>query len=97
MIRCLKKKNKTIEDLRKENESIVKKMHDTNYLVKTLKRVNAKKDNEIQNKTNDLKRKLNLIAPHRHTLKKLWLIDKSEKDSLKKELAASMLVNEHSS
>ena len=94
--KMLEEKNKNIEDLRKENEGIIKKIRETNYLVKTLKGVNAKKDAEFHTTTNDLKRKLNLITAHRDRLKKLWLLDKNEKDSLKKELAASQYKDKHS-
>ena len=94
--KMLEEKNKTMEDLRKENDSIIKKMRESNYLVKTLKGANAKKDAEFHTTTNDLKRKLNLITAHRDRLKKLWLLDRNEKDSLKKELAASQYTDEHS-
>ena len=94
--KMLEEKNKTMEDLMKENEGIIKKIRETNYLVKTLKGANAKKDAEFHTTTNDLKRKLNLITAHRDRLKKLWLLDKYEKDSLKKELAASQYTDKHS-
>ena len=67
-------------------------MRESNYLLKTLKIANAKKDADIQTKTNELKRKLSHITAHRDRLKKLWLLDKNEKDSLKKELATSKAV-----
>ena len=67
-------------------------MRETNYVAKTLKAANVKKDANIQTKTNYQKRKLSRITAHRDRLKKLWLLDKNEKDSLKKELATSKAV-----
>ena len=46
--KMLDEKNKTIEVLRAQNKSFVKKMRETNHLVKTLKIANAQKDSEIQ-------------------------------------------------